>query len=188
MPRKANQSARRERRKILWRDQGKRCCWCGTKITFTMTTFEHMLPRGMGGLNLPSNLAASCRPCNAERGAELSPPDGQILLAAFLKLVVALAHTRKRKEMAANLPDPSTNGTAHRKKTISPGPDGSYPGDEPIKLAVMTSKGLRNVLVINNHLTFVPRIQEPLPPAVAEEFDIVLVPLLVPKRRSHYAE
>ena len=61
------------RRKILRtkaaESQGQKCIYCEAPFTpDNPPTFEHIIPKSKGGLDEPSNCAASCGPCNRERG------------------------------------------------------------------------------------------------------------------------
>jgi 5-methylcytosine-specific restriction endonuclease McrA len=54
------------RRQVIDRDGG-RCRWCGGPATEA----DHLRSLALGGTNHPDNLVASCKPCNAKRGAIL---------------------------------------------------------------------------------------------------------------------
>lgn len=60
-------------------EQNWRCCYCGVRATTygsniipTFATFEHVLPRCMGGNEHPDNLVMACTSCNSSRGAKMS--------------------------------------------------------------------------------------------------------------------
>jgi 5-methylcytosine-specific restriction endonuclease McrA len=55
---------KRRRVRVLHRD-GWVCHWCGGPATCV----DHLVERDAGGGHDPSNLVASCTPCNARRGA-----------------------------------------------------------------------------------------------------------------------
>jgi hypothetical protein len=56
----------RQRLRILERD-GHVCRWCGGPAD----EVDHVIPAIRGGTDDPTNLAASCRPCNRSRGDRL---------------------------------------------------------------------------------------------------------------------
>lgn len=61
-------------RERLSEAQNHRCCWCGDRMTDPgtpgplMATFEHIIPRVLGGSDHPDNLAVACYGCNWSRG------------------------------------------------------------------------------------------------------------------------
>lgn len=44
------------------------CCYCGRALARETHTWEHIIPRSLGGTDDASNLAHACHPCNSERG------------------------------------------------------------------------------------------------------------------------
>lgn len=54
------------RQAVLERDQGI-CHYCQG----IATTADHIIPKSKGGEDRMDNLVASCRPCNARKGAKL---------------------------------------------------------------------------------------------------------------------
>lgn len=44
------------------------CHYCGQRITSETLTFDHIIPRSLGGGNFISNLLLACQPCNGKRG------------------------------------------------------------------------------------------------------------------------
>lgn len=53
--------------------QNGRCCWCGLSMDRAGrggrgATLDHIVPLAKGGPDVPENLAAACRLCNAARG------------------------------------------------------------------------------------------------------------------------
>lgn len=69
-----NPSRREITKNTLIERQGSKCLYCGTSIEWDNTEIDHIVPRATGGSNRISNLAAVCRPCNAEKGRQ---PFGQ---------------------------------------------------------------------------------------------------------------
>lgn len=69
-----NRSAHLRRKKLTGlaaEAQGGLCIYCRQPFSPERpATFEHIVPKSMGGLDLESNCAASCRPCNQERKAK----------------------------------------------------------------------------------------------------------------------
>jgi 5-methylcytosine-specific restriction endonuclease McrA len=56
------------RAQIFERD-GNRCAYCGIAVTAVSGHVDHVMPRSRGGSDEPSNLVASCKPCNLSKGA-----------------------------------------------------------------------------------------------------------------------
>ena len=52
--------------------QNWRCCYCGVPMNqedkSTRATIEHIIPRGLGGLDQIENYVVACRACNEARG------------------------------------------------------------------------------------------------------------------------
>ncbi len=46
------------------------CCYCEQDLTMVGMTSEHIVPRSMGGTNLPKNLLCACGNCNGLRGSK----------------------------------------------------------------------------------------------------------------------
>jgi hypothetical protein len=66
-------SALRDR---LAEQQNWRCCYCGVRMDGKgddpdAPTFEHVVPRSIGGANDPSNLVIACRQCNGKRASQI---------------------------------------------------------------------------------------------------------------------
>lgn len=56
------------RRKSIFEKAGGKCFYCKCDLDLTGTWhIEHMMPRALGGDNKPSNLVASCAPCNFKK-------------------------------------------------------------------------------------------------------------------------
>jgi 5-methylcytosine-specific restriction endonuclease McrA len=55
-------------RKNVWlRDKG-RCQYCGTKVSQSEFTFDHVMPRDRGGTTKWGNIVVSCMNCNQKKG------------------------------------------------------------------------------------------------------------------------
>lgn len=48
----------------------KVCCYCGTKLTQSQATLEHVVPESQGGRSDDTNCKIACHPCNNERSCE----------------------------------------------------------------------------------------------------------------------
>jgi hypothetical protein len=47
--------------------QNWRCCYCGVRTNepeSSIPTIEHIIPKNLGGLDHPDNMAMACRECN----------------------------------------------------------------------------------------------------------------------------
>lgn len=74
---------------VFLRDRFK-CQYCGEKFPSSQLTFEHVIPRSLGGATCWENIVAACDPCNLKKGhkTEMKPirwpeePDAHDLMAA----------------------------------------------------------------------------------------------------------
>lgn len=57
------------------------CVWCGTPLSRTEATVEHLVPKSMGGPDEVWNLAWSCLDCNCRRGNNVHSPEVRATLA-----------------------------------------------------------------------------------------------------------
>jgi len=53
--------------KVLWLRDGKRCRYCGKKITFKNSTVDHIKPKSKGGSNTYANMVNACKTCNEKK-------------------------------------------------------------------------------------------------------------------------
>ena len=71
---KRKASYKNPRSKLL--AENPHCKWCGCIVTARTATLDHIVPLAHGGLNVESNYALACKPCNLKRGdSSLSPQD-----------------------------------------------------------------------------------------------------------------
>jgi 5-methylcytosine-specific restriction endonuclease McrA len=65
---KAPRKTRKPNRKnIFIRDKGK-CQYCDEKLSYSLSTIDHIIPRSKGGKNTWNNLVLCCGPCNIKKG------------------------------------------------------------------------------------------------------------------------
>jgi len=55
------------RENVYARDKG-RCQYCGSDISRSEATYDHVLPRRLGGKTIWENIVISCRLCNQKKG------------------------------------------------------------------------------------------------------------------------
>lgn len=55
------------RENVFARDKG-RCQYCYSKLTRPEATYDHVIPRGQGGLTNWENVVICCVPCNQKKG------------------------------------------------------------------------------------------------------------------------
>lgn len=55
-------------RRRLHRAQGRRCVYCGKKISLLMSHVDHVMPLNRGGLNTETNAQLTCPGCNMRKG------------------------------------------------------------------------------------------------------------------------
>ena len=68
------------RRRVYARDRGL-CLYCGTKLSESSMTIDHVQPRSRGGEHSWHNVVASCRSCNQRKGCHTPEQTGMQLLA-----------------------------------------------------------------------------------------------------------
>lgn len=59
------------RHNVYLRDQGK-CQYCGSRVSKSDFTYDHVIPRKLGGKTVWKNVVISCFPCN-QRKADRTP-------------------------------------------------------------------------------------------------------------------
>jgi hypothetical protein len=57
-------------RKFVFERDRKQCVYCGLPLIWGAYQCDHIEPVASGGSDDPSNLAASCRPCNRSKSAK----------------------------------------------------------------------------------------------------------------------
>lgn len=63
---------------VMLRD-GHRCCYCLTRLTPSILTFDHVVPRSTGGKTGWSNIVSACEPCNARKANHTAAQRGMRL-------------------------------------------------------------------------------------------------------------
>ena len=105
-PRRESLSKRLGRiaRRVRERD-GNRCIWCGA--SHGPMHLDHVVPRSLGGYDLPGNLVVACAACNCAR-RDLTVRQWLV----FLRLTYGWTHAqttaarrRVRRHLAARLPE-----------------------------------------------------------------------------------
>lgn len=66
------------RENVFARDKG-RCQYCGTKLTRPTATWDHVVPRALGGRTSWQNIVLSCVQCNQAKGGRLPQQAGMKL-------------------------------------------------------------------------------------------------------------
>jgi len=54
-------------RELVWKDQGKRCMYCGIRGEVEYFDMDHKNPHSKGGSNSLSNIHMLCSPCNKRK-------------------------------------------------------------------------------------------------------------------------
>jgi hypothetical protein len=57
-------------REAIWKKTGGKCCYCGSKLTRSGMTIDHLHPVAKGGRNDLANLVPACRSCNSSKGTK----------------------------------------------------------------------------------------------------------------------
>jgi len=69
------------RENVYARDKG--CCqYCGRKVTRPGATYDHVVPRSLGGATTWENVVIACRPCNQRKGGRTPDQAGMRLVVA----------------------------------------------------------------------------------------------------------
>lgn len=55
------------RENVYAREKG-RCAYCGTKVSRIDATYDHVVPRALGGKTTWENIVIACMPCNQRKG------------------------------------------------------------------------------------------------------------------------
>jgi 5-methylcytosine-specific restriction endonuclease McrA len=72
------------RMNVATRD-GFRCQYCGRKLPLGSLTYDHVVPRSLGGLTCWENIVMACLPCNGKKGRRTPAQVGMRLLKAPVK-------------------------------------------------------------------------------------------------------
>lgn len=68
--RKRKRSIRFSRQNVYARDKG-RCAYCALDIALSESTYDHVVPRRLGGRTTWENIVICCQPCNQKKGGRL---------------------------------------------------------------------------------------------------------------------
>ena len=66
-------------RRNVWVRDGGRCGYCGSGVRMSEFTFDHVVPRRLGGVTSWENIVVSCYPCN-QRKADRTPDEAGMRL------------------------------------------------------------------------------------------------------------
>lgn len=69
----------RFKRNVLYNRDNWTCQYCGTKLTFSNITIDHVVPRCMKGPTSWANCVAACKPCNRKKGGKSLRDSGLFL-------------------------------------------------------------------------------------------------------------
>ena len=106
-----NYAARRRLRFFLKHGQvytfeGRRCLavpchWCHWLFSWKVLTYDHVVPRVVGGANRLDNLVPACGPCNWQRGQDwLDSPAGRAHVRRVRESYAQLRELNKRRDAA----------------------------------------------------------------------------------------
>ncbi len=73
-------SVRFSRENVLARDHG-RCQYCGRGLKRPEATYDHVVPRRLGGRTSWENVVIACVPCNQQKGGRTPEQAGMALLS-----------------------------------------------------------------------------------------------------------
>ena len=90
--RRRNRPVRFSRRNIYVRD-GFRCQYCGRRPPVEDLTYDHVVPRALGGQTGWENIVAACVECNARKGGRTPAQAGMRLLPNFHTLGGTTLHS-----------------------------------------------------------------------------------------------
>jgi 5-methylcytosine-specific restriction endonuclease McrA len=77
-----------------WKDrrlqqQEETCCWCGHYMSMAAATWEHIIPKALGGTDEFSNLALAHYRCNAKRDLNIGQQPHPSSKFEFVRQVLA---------------------------------------------------------------------------------------------------
>jgi 5-methylcytosine-specific restriction endonuclease McrA len=75
-----NKSAKFNRKNVFRRDNYT-CQFCGKHCEASHLTFDHVIPRALGGITVWSNIVTACIPCNQRKGGRTPQQAGMKLLS-----------------------------------------------------------------------------------------------------------
>lgn len=61
------------KKRLLIKRDGRHCWLCGKFLFWSQMTFDHYIPRSLGGDHHTDNLRLACKECNDKRGNQLPP-------------------------------------------------------------------------------------------------------------------
>lgn len=73
-----NRGVRFNRKNVYLRDKG-RCQYCGKSVPTSEFTYDHVMPRALGGKTTWDNIVVACIPCNS-RKADRTPDQARMKL------------------------------------------------------------------------------------------------------------
>ncbi|MBD3418680.1 MAG: HNH endonuclease [Chitinivibrionales bacterium] len=79
MPRKFVRVLPFSRKNVFLRDKGE-CCYCNKQVTLANFTFDHVVPKCMGGRSEWANVVVSCMRCNSKKGGKTPERAGMKLI------------------------------------------------------------------------------------------------------------
>jgi 5-methylcytosine-specific restriction endonuclease McrA len=77
-------SVKFSRENVYTRDKG-RCQYCGAKVPRMEATYDHVIPRRLGGQTRWDNIVIACYDCNQQKGGRTPQAAGMRLIAAPAK-------------------------------------------------------------------------------------------------------
>jgi 5-methylcytosine-specific restriction endonuclease McrA len=72
-------------RENIWLRDGGKCMYCSRPVTLDDFTFDHVLPRRLGGKTTWENIVACCSGCNSEKSGRTPRQAGMLLRMAPVK-------------------------------------------------------------------------------------------------------
>jgi 5-methylcytosine-specific restriction endonuclease McrA len=78
------QAVKFSRENVYTRDKG-RCQYCGHKVTRPGATYDHVLPRSLGGATTWENVVIACSPCNQRKGGRTPEQAGMRVMTPPVK-------------------------------------------------------------------------------------------------------
>jgi len=103
--RRVRRAVRFSRENVYLRDGG-RCMYCGVGLALASATFDHVVPRRLGGATSWENVVIACLGCNQRKGGRLPAEAGMRLLVAPVKPRRLPSGPRERFVYADGMPEP----------------------------------------------------------------------------------
>ena len=96
------------RRNVYSRDGGI-CCYCGKTVTISNFTYDHVIPRSLGGLTNWTNIVTCCLRCNTKKSNKTLAESGMKLIKKPYAPIIANNFNSGMIQKLKDLPKVASN-------------------------------------------------------------------------------